>query len=368
VPVSVFVSALSVDEEYREKVFEAVWKVGGFGVFVAFGDIFTDPKANLTMQNFIKKKILETVKDKSVAKLLIPQTLLGCKRPCIGSKYYETFNKPNVKLVDVKSKKLRYVENGLAVDEEEFKLDLLVTATGFDAMTGSLNNIHIVGKNGQILKDEWKDGPHTYLGLQVAGFPNLFTITGPASPSVLTNMVPTIEQHVEFVSDLIRDMCKAGAVTCEAEIASQKAWMKECEKEIEKSVYPTCNSWYVGANVPGKARAVYIYSGGMTKYRLKCKQVACHGYSGFRLEDKFGRATGRRSFVVGTLSLLWELFHKFPKYFRSLGLFGIYGPTVEKPKISQQIVFWLPERHKLMSMLFQGSVFVGLVALIKAFR
>lgn len=177
-PKSAMASALAVDEEYRNRVYERMWEFGGFPLLFSFNDLFFDPLASASLKVWMKGKIASIVHDRSVAEQLAPTTALGCKRPCFGSNFYETFNLPNVSLVNVKDKVLQYCKDGLKVDETKVEVDMIVTATGFDAITGSLTRIDIIGKNGMSLKEVWKDGPHTLLGLQVVGFPNFFTITG----------------------------------------------------------------------------------------------------------------------------------------------------------------------------------------------
>ena len=178
VPASCIASALAVDEEYRNHVYEEMWKFGGFPILFSFNDLFFNAAASASLQEWVRAKIADTVDDQSVAEQLVPNTVLGCKRPCYGSNYYETFNKDNVTLVNVCDKAIEYCDQGLKVDNQVVEVDLIVTATGFDAMTGSLTRMNIIGREGKSLAEAWADGPHTLLGIQVAGFPNLFTITG----------------------------------------------------------------------------------------------------------------------------------------------------------------------------------------------
>ena len=277
-------SALEVTEQERATEYEKRWQIGGIPFMGAFNDLALNEEANQTAQDFVREKIRDILTDPPLAEMLCPDTVIGCKRLSLGTGYFETFNRANVSLVDVSSASIdRITKDGLAVDGKEYALDSLVFATGFDAMTGALSRINISGRHGIKLKDEWAAGPRTFLGLAMAGFPNLFIVTGPGSPSVLSNMLPTIEQHVEWISDCIAHLRDKGFASIEAERSVQNDWVDHVNDLAAKTLRYTCNSWYLGANVPGKPRVFMPYIGGMPAYRDKCDQVAANGYEGFDL-------------------------------------------------------------------------------------
>jgi cation diffusion facilitator CzcD-associated flavoprotein CzcO len=280
-------SAMSVSPEEREAILEGLWEEGGFKfLWGSFSDLLIDPEANEIASEFIRQKIRATVKDPHTAELLCPQGYpYGAKRPPIDTDYYETFNRDNVALVDIREEPIEAITPpGLRTSAAEYALDALVFATGFDAMTGSLLRMDIRGRNGLRLGDAWKDGPRTMLGLQVAGFPNLFTITGPGSPSVLTNMPVAIEHHVDWIADCIAYVLEHGWRSVEATPDAQDAWMEHVAEIGQASLFAKANSWYVGANVPGKARVVMPYAGGLPGYRMRCDAVAQSGYEGFTFD------------------------------------------------------------------------------------
>lgn len=276
-------SALEVTAEERQRQFEHHWQLGGLLFLRAFGDLLINPAANETAAEFIRDKVRDIVRDPDTAEKLLPDSVVGCKRLCADTGYYETFNRDNVTLVDLRREPIETItENGIRQGGHEYVLDALVYATGFDAMTGALERIDIRGRNGARLKDKWAAGPRTYLGLQVAGFPNLFTITGPGSPSVLTNMVCSIEQHVEWIDRCVSDL-RARALTCiEASEQAESDWVGHVNEVADFTLFPQCNSWYLGANVPGKPRGFMPYLG-FPEYRAKCEQVAADDYEGFHL-------------------------------------------------------------------------------------
>ena len=257
------------------------WKIGGQEIFTAgFTDVGVNVEANKIVADFVKSKIKEIVKDPNVAELLSPEDAIGCKRLCADTNYFETYNRENVELIDLNSNPINSItENGILTNDKEFKFDSIIFATGFDAMTGALQAIDITGKNGKKLKQVWKDGPKSFLGLLINGFPNLFTITGPGSPSVLTNMMVAIEQHVEWISDCINFLSKSNLNEVEADELFQIEWMDHIEEVAKNTLRYTCNSWYVGANVPGKKRVFMPYAGGFGKYREKCDEIAENNYS-----------------------------------------------------------------------------------------
>ena len=259
-------SALAVSNDERSREYEERWQMGGLCFMAAYEDLQVSPEANETAAQFIRNKIKEEVNDINVAQLLSPKNLFGCKRLCVASGYYETFNRKNVNLIDVSEKPIA-----------------CITATGFDAMTGALKKIDITGIGNLKLKEKWQDGPRTYLGLTTTGFPNFFTITGPGSPSVLTNMIPSVEQHVEWVSECIRFMMSRGLKQIVASSCAENGWMEHANDLTEKSLRSTCLSWYLGSNVPGKPRVFMPYIGGVPIYVEKCENVVANGYFGFEM-------------------------------------------------------------------------------------
>lgn len=274
-------SALEVDPQERHRTYEERWKIGGLGFTGAFHDIFDDKEANKTAADFVRYKISEIVEDHETAHKLMPYTLIGCKRLVISDDYYFIYNRDNVSLVDLRDEPLqRVTPDGVQVGDREIPLDVLVFATGFDAMTGALLRVDIRGSGGTTLKQKWQDGPKTYLGIAIAGFPNMFTITGPGSPSVLSNMVASIEQHVNWISDCIQYMDENGNVEIAARRDAEDAWVHHVNEVADRTIYPEEDSWYVGSNVPGKPRVFMPYIG-VPDYVEKCDQVKQSGYEGF---------------------------------------------------------------------------------------
>jgi cation diffusion facilitator CzcD-associated flavoprotein CzcO len=270
--------------EERQEILDGLWQEGGFKfLWGGFSDLLRDPEANEIASEYIRNKIRETVKDPVTAELLCPKDYpYGAKRPPIDTDYYETFNRDNVSLVDIRTAPIQEITpNGLRTTEAEYELDVLVFATGFDAMTGSLLRIDITGAGGLPLAKVWEGGPRTFLGLQIAGFPNMFMITGPGSPSVLLNMPVAIEQHVDWIADCIEYMRQRGLTRVEATEAAQDAWVEHVAEVAELSLMGKANSWYVGANIPGKPRVVMPYAGGQPLYRERCQAVKDAEYEGF---------------------------------------------------------------------------------------
>ncbi len=279
-------SALDHTKEERDAVFEELWREGGFKfMWGSFRDVLRDKKANATAAEFIREKIRATVKDPEVARKLLPTDHpYGSKRPPIDTDYYVTFNRDNVTLVDIRESPIVAITpNGVKTSDGHHDLDVIVFATGFDAMTGSLLRIDIRGVGGETLAEHWEAGPRTYLGLQVAGFPNLFTITGPGSPSVLVNMPVCIEQHVEWIADCIRHLRASGRQRIEASPEAEAEWVEHVYEASKQTLFWEARSWYLGANIPGKPRVFMPYPGGMTGYRARCDEVAEKGYEGFVL-------------------------------------------------------------------------------------
>ena len=279
-------SALSVSAEERHRRFEAQWRVGGLPFLGAFGDLLTNPDANRLITDYWKGKIRDVVKDEGVAKLLTPKgDVFGCKRLCAGTNYYETFNRANVTLVDVSGDNaiVRFTPTGLVAGGREYMLDAIVCATGFDAMTGSITRIRITGRGGVTIQDKWREGPGTYLGLAVPGFPNMFNMVGPGGPSVLATMVTCGEQHGDWIADLIVAMRQGGRTRVETTPEAEATWAREVADAASASLRSTCNSYYVGSNVPGKARVFMPYIGGFPKYVEACDREAAAGYPSFVL-------------------------------------------------------------------------------------
>ncbi len=278
-------SALEASPEKLQERFEQHWEIGGLLFLRAFADLGLNIESNRLAADFIKGKINEIVKDPETAELLSPNDVVGCKRLCADTNYFETFNRNNVDLVDVSSNPIEAITTkGILTGGKEYLVDAIVFATGFDAMTGALHKIEIVGKNGIALKDKWSDGPRTYLGLNTAGFPNLFMITGPGSPSVLSNMIQSIEQHVEFIAQAMKHMRDNKFSTIEADRKAEDEWVEVVNGIASMTLYPQCNSWYLGANVPGKPRVFMPYLG-FPSYVQKCEEVVNRGYQGFKLES-----------------------------------------------------------------------------------
>ena len=282
-------SVLEATPEEREREFDRMWDAGGFAFWLAnYQDMFFSKEANDVCADYLKRKIRKTVQDPVVAEKLIPKGhAYGTKRQPLDTNYYETFNKDNVLLVDANTDGgiEEITEKGIRAGGKEYECDIIVFATGFDAMTGPLKALHLQGRGGRTLDKEWVDGPHSYLGISVAGFPNLFTITGPQSPSVLSNMPVSIEQHVEWVTDCIDHMRKSGKTTIEAMPQAQDQWVAHVNEIVNMTLMTGANSWYMSANIPGKPRAFLPYLGpeGVGGYQKKCDEVAAKRYEGFAL-------------------------------------------------------------------------------------
>ena len=279
-------AALAKTPEEREAWFEERWEIGRPTAIVgAYDDILTDIEANEYAAQFVRDRIAEMVDDPDLARTLQPTSYpIGTKRPCLDTDYFATYNRPNVTLVDVRATPIeRITESGIRTTDTEREFDVIVFATGFDAMVGALNNIDIRGRDDALLRDEWADGPVSYLGLAVAGFPNLFTVTGPGSPSVLSNMIISIEQHVDWIADCVTHLDRHRIATIEPTAEAQAAWVDRVREVAAGTLYPEAASWYMGANVPGKPRVFLPYVGGVGEYREICDRVAADGYDGFVL-------------------------------------------------------------------------------------
>ena len=274
-------SVLDASPEERRAEFERRWETGGFGFLSAYVDFLLKPEANEIVADFVRDKIASIVEDPATAAKLLPRQVIGCKRLVLDSRYFETFNRPNVTLVDVTAQPIeRFTENGIVCGGTEHELDVIVFATGFDAITGSIMRIDIRGRGGLTIQEAWSAGPVTYLGLGINGFPNMFTVSGPGSPSVLTNMIVSIEQHVNWITSCMAWVEANGHRGIEANADSQDAWVHHVNQVADGTLYPSCNSWYLGANVPGKPR-VFMPLIGFPQYVEKCDSVAANGYEGF---------------------------------------------------------------------------------------
>ena len=275
--------ALGDDAATREANYAARWQRGGFGFLGAYNDLLLNRQANETAAAFARARIRETVADPETAELLCPDNVIGCKRPCLDTRYFETYNRPNVCLVDARANPIeRITPAGIVAGGEEHALDCIVFATGFDAMTGAVLGVDIRGCDGLPIQRKWEAGPRTYLGLCTAGFPNLFLISGPGSPSVLTNMICSIEQHVNWIADCMERLRADSVATIEATPEAEENWVAHVNAVANLTLYPTCNSWYLGKNIPGKPQ-VFMPLVGFPAYVDKCDAVAANGYDGFHL-------------------------------------------------------------------------------------
>jgi len=280
--------ASEVNEVERRAALEERWQKGGLLFLGAFNDALTNPESNRLIADFVRDKIRSTVRNPDTARKLTPDDIIGCKRLCVDTEYYETFNRPNVSLIDLREQPIeRFTANGVVVrsatgsrSSEEHEFDAIVFATGFDAMTGAISKISITGRNCTMLHDAWSAGPVNYLGLSVHGFPNLFTITGPGSPSVLTNMIVSIQHHVEWIADCITWLKDHRMSTIEADADAQQRWVQHVNTVAGMTLYQSCSSWYLGANVPAKPR-IFMPLPGFPAYAQTCADVARDGYRGF---------------------------------------------------------------------------------------
>jgi len=277
-------SAIAVTDAERRTIYQKAWERGGLRFRAAFKDLLADNKANETASDFLREKIAEVVTNPELLEKLTPRDHgFATKRPPIDSGYFETFNRDNVSLVDLKAEPIVEVtEKGIRTTKQEYELDIIVFATGFDAFTGPLLRLNLTGSHGYALKEAWAAGPRTYLGLQTPKFPNLFTITGPGSPSVLCNMPIAIEQHVDWITTCIRDMRAQGLTRIEAEPEAAEQWVEQVNAAANATLLPMASSsWYLGANVPGKPRVFMPYAGGFARYTDICNDITNSNYRGF---------------------------------------------------------------------------------------
>ncbi|WP_348630786.1 NAD(P)/FAD-dependent oxidoreductase [Mesorhizobium sp. M4B.F.Ca.ET.211.01.1.1] len=276
-------SALAVSPEDRLAEYERRWAAGGTGFTAAYSDLLKNEDANGTAAEFVRKKIREVVTDPAVANLLAPvDHPIGSKRICADTDYFATFNRQNVTLVDLRANPLQEVsEHGLTAGSQFYELDIFVLATGFDAITGALSKIDIVGRQALTLKEKWQDGPNTYLGLMTSGFPNLFIVTGPGSPSVLTNVIVAIEDNVNWIAGCLAYLMTRDAQTIEAMASAEQGWIEHVGQAAEGTLYTKAKSWYLGVNVLGKPAVFMPYVGGVPAYQKICEEVEADSYRGF---------------------------------------------------------------------------------------
>jgi cyclohexanone monooxygenase len=281
-------SALDLSHEERVRLYEQLWAKGGSARMMgAFTDLLRNAEANESLASFVREKIRSIVKDPGTAEILTPRDHpIGSRRLCVDTNYYESFNRDNVKLVDARRTPIQEItEKGVRTTEAEYEVDIIAFATGFDAMTGALNEVSITGRAGERLSHKWRAGPATYLGLMVNGFPNMFLVTGPGSPSVKANMVTAIEQHVEWISDCLSHLDANDIATIEPTAEAEDAWVRHVNEVANGTLFPKAtNSWYVGANIPGKPRVFMPYVAGLPAYIKICEEVVADGYRGFDLQ------------------------------------------------------------------------------------
>jgi cyclohexanone monooxygenase len=281
-------SALAASPEDREREFVERWKIGGLNLLTAYNDLLLDVEANRFAADFVRARIRDMIRDPAIADKLAPTNHpIGTKRICVDTGYFDTYNRDNVTLIDLLEDPIVAITPaGVLTRSGERNFDSLVFATGFDAMTGSLLRIDITGRNGLSLREKWEAGPRVYLGLMTAGFPNMFTVTGPGSPSVLSNMIVSIEQHVDWITDCLAHLTATGTTCMEARTEAEDEWVAHVNEVAHTTLYPQANSWYMGANIPGKPRVFMPYVGGVGAYRKKCDEVAAAGYAGFELTSR----------------------------------------------------------------------------------
>lgn len=290
--------AFDVTPAERERAYETAWQTGTLNALMqCYSDLLVDEAANDTAGDFVRNKIRAMVDDPDVAEALCPKDFpLGTKRACLDTNYYATYNLPHVDLVDLRATPMIGItERGIETTAGERPFDTIIFATGFDAMTGAVVNVDIRGTDGLELRRKWADGPRTYLGLTVAGFPNLFLITGPGSPSVMSNMIVSIEQHVDWIMDCLEHARDGGHTRIEARPDAEAAWAAHVNDVANATLFPKANSWYMGANVPGKPRVFLPYIGGVGPYRQRCDEVADAGYEGIEFGGSAAAAERRAS-------------------------------------------------------------------------
>ncbi len=277
-------SALDVSDEERDAIFERAWAYGGTTMHRSFNDLLVDERASQLANDFLARKIATVVADPQTAALLVPTQYYGTKRLILETGYFDMFNQPNVTLVDMRADPIkRLTRTGIETAALSYDVDTIIFATGYDALTGSLNRIDIRGRGGETLADAWRDGPKTYLGSMIAGFPNLFLIAGPQSPSTLANVIVANEQQVNWIGDAVRHLGDTGITAMEAKAEAQAAWVDEVNARGAASIYTKGANWYWGANIEGKSPAFLCFIN-FADYSAKCEAIAANGYQGFKLE------------------------------------------------------------------------------------
>jgi cyclohexanone monooxygenase len=279
-----------VDEEEARRRYEAAWAHGGVIVLQQFSDLMTSERSNEFCAEFFREKIRSTVNDPETAEKLVPKGYpIAAKRPVLDTDYFETFNEPHVHLVDVREHPIEAITpSGLRAGGVEYELDVIVFATGFDAFSGSFLRIDIRGRDGVRLAERWQDGPTAYLGLAIAGFPNLLTVNGPCNPAVLTNVPATIEHDVEWIADCIEYAEQHGITAIEPTEDAERGWVRYTAEQVDGTLYMKADSWWLGANIPGKPRVFMAFAGGLNRYRKRCAEVAEAGYEGFQMTTRRG--------------------------------------------------------------------------------
>jgi cation diffusion facilitator CzcD-associated flavoprotein CzcO len=274
-----------VDEREARRRYESAWAHGGVMVLQQFSDLMTDERSNEFCADFFREKIRSIVHDPVTAEKLVPKGYpIAAKRPVLDTDYFETFNKPHVRLVDINDTPINEITpTGVRAGDTVYELDVLVFATGFDAFTGSFLRIDITGRGGVRLADKWQDGPTAYLGLSIAGFPNLLTVNGPCNPAVLTNVPATIEHDVEWIAACIEYAEQRGITAVEPTEEAEREWVRYTAELVDGTLYMKANSWWLGANIPGKPRVFMAFVGGLNRFRKRCAEIAEAGYEGFRL-------------------------------------------------------------------------------------
>jgi len=279
-------SALAATDAQREAAFEERWQIGGFSLLGTFPDLLTNPRANELAAEFVRRKIRQIVRDPDTAALLCPRYPIGCKRLCVDTDYYETYNRSNVALVDIATRPIEAITpGGLVAGGRDYRFDTLVLATGFDAFTGPLVRIDLRGRGGLRIQDKWRAGPVNYLGLAVAGFPNLFNVAGPGSTSAFTNFFVATEHHVDWIAACVAWLDARGHATLEASEEAEARWVAFVNAAADRTVYPSCQSWYIGANIAGKPRVFMPLAAGFPAYAERCAAVASRGYEGFVVDS-----------------------------------------------------------------------------------
>ncbi|MHA6730246.1 flavin-containing monooxygenase [Devosia sp. A369] len=288
--------ASEASDAQKEAEYQKRWDHGGHGLNQAFSDLNVNLESNSTAANFVRRKICETVKDPEVAKKLLPSYPIFTKRICLDTNYFEMFNRDNTALVQLPASGIdRLTPDGVMVDGVVTKVDTIIFATGFDAITGAINRIHIENEEGDTLKEKWRDGPKSYFGLMSAGFPNLFTITGPGSPSVMSNVVVSIEEHVDWISACLAHMRDNDYTLIDVDQSAEDDWVAHVNEVAAGTLFHMAASWYLGANIPGKPRIFMPYAGGVGNYHRKLNEMVAQGYAGFSFSHEAASQPGRHA-------------------------------------------------------------------------